>query len=189
LIVRELVLDGLERRLLEARDGLWRWRGPLQERGRLLELIDARVGQLDEQQQALLALVALGEPFGWSLLGRGEDATARSLIRRGVLTADQDGRRLALRATHPLFGESARARLSATRATALQCRLADALQATGMKRAGDLLRYVGWRLESGGTASAEELLRAAFAAERAFDFALAERLDSAAREAASPAQP
>lgn len=183
LIVRELVLDGLERRLFRARDDLWRWSGPLQPGGRLLELIGARIGQLNDREQALLEIVVLGEPLGWSLLRRGEAAAADSLTRRGVLAAEGDGRRLMLRLAHPLFGESVRARMSPARATGLQRRLADALEATGMKRSGDLLRYAGWRLESGGTASAEVLLRAAFAAERAFDSVLSERLARAAGEA------
>ena len=110
--MRELVLDGLERRLFRARDELWRWSGPLQPGGRLLELIGARIGQLDDHEQALLEIVVLGEPLGLSLLRRGEAAAADSLTRRGVLAAEQDGRRLVLRLAHPLFGESVRARMS-----------------------------------------------------------------------------
>ena len=78
LIVRELVIDGLERRLFRARDELWRWSGPLQPGGRLLELIGARIGQLDDHEQALLEIVVLGEPLGLSLLRRGEAAAADS---------------------------------------------------------------------------------------------------------------
>lgn len=180
LIVRELILDGLERRRLVAQAGLWRWRGPLQAGGRLLELIDARIGQLDDHEQALLELVALGEPLSWGLLESSEAVAADGLIRRGVLAAERDGRRLDVRLAHPIFGESVRARMSRIRATALQRRLADALEATEVRRSGDLLRFAVWRLESGGTASTDLLLRAAFAAERSLDSVLAERLARAA---------
>jgi DNA-binding NarL/FixJ family response regulator len=183
LVARELVLDGLERRRLVARDGLWRWRGPLRVQGRLLELIGARIGQLDDPDRELLELVALGEPLGWSLLDPQEAVAAEALIRRGVLTADRDGRRLELRLAHPLFGEAVRADMPLSRVTALQGRLADAFEASGMRRSGDLLRSAVWRLEAGGSSQSDLLLRAALAAERSLDSVLAERLARAAVDA------
>ena len=183
LIVRELVLDGLERRLLEARAGLWRWRGPLRAGRRLRELIQARIGQLDDRERELLELVALGEPLGASLLHPGEAVAADKLTRRSVLVADRDRRRLELRLAHPLFGESVRAGMPAMRGSALQRRLADALETTGLRRSGDLLRFVVWRLDSSGTAAAELLLRAAVLSEVSLDPVLAERLARAAVEA------
>jgi DNA-binding CsgD family transcriptional regulator len=183
LIVRELVLDGLERRLLDARAGLWRWRGPLRAGRRLQELIQARIGQLDDRERELLELVALGEPLGASLLDPSEAVAADNLTRRGVLVADRYRRRLELRLAHPLFGESVRAGMPATRGSALQRRLADALETTGLRRSGDLLRFVVWRLDSSGTAAAELLLRAAGLSEVSLDPVLAERLARAAVEA------
>jgi DNA-binding CsgD family transcriptional regulator len=182
LIVRELVLDGLERHLLVARAGLWHWRGPLRSGGRLLELIGTRIGHLDGHEQALLELVAVGEPLGWSLLETGETNAADDLIRRGLLAAERDRRRLELRLAHPLFGESVRAGMPATRGSTLQRRLADALEATGLRRSGDLLRYAVWRVESGGTAAPELLLRAATIAFSRVDPVLSERLARAAAE-------
>ena len=182
LIVRELILDGLERHFFVARGGLWCWRGPLQSGGRLLELIGARIGYLDGHEQALLQLVALGEPLSWSLLETSETDAADDLIRRGLLAAERDGRRLELRLAHPLFGESVRASMAATRGSMLQRRLADAFEATGLRRSGDLLRYAVWRVESGGTAAPELLLGAAMVAFRRVDPVLSERLARAAAE-------
>jgi DNA-binding CsgD family transcriptional regulator len=182
LIVRELVLHGLERGGLVAVAGLWRWRGPLQSGGRLLELIGTRIGQLDGEQQALLELVALGEPLAWSLLETSEADAADDLIRRGLLAAERDGRRLELRLAHPLFGESVRASMPATRGSTHQRRLADVLEGTGLRRSGDLLRYAVWRSESGGTASPELLLAAAAVAFSRADPVLSERLARAAAE-------
>jgi type II secretory pathway predicted ATPase ExeA len=182
LIVRELVLDGLERSFLTARAGLWCWRGPLQGGGRLMELIGARIGHLDDQERVLLELVALGEPLGWSLLETSDANAADDLIRRGLLAAERDGRRLELRLAHPLFGESVRASMPATRGATLQRRLADGLEATGLRRSGDLLRYAVWRVESGGTAASELLLEAARVAFSRVDPVLSERLARAATE-------
>jgi DNA-binding CsgD family transcriptional regulator len=182
LIMRELILDGLERHFLIARGGLWHWRGPLQSGGRLLELIGARIGYLDGHEQALLQLVALGEPLSWSLLETSETEAADDLIRRGLLAAERDGRRLEVRLAHPLFGESVRASMAATRDSTLQRRLADAFEATGLRRSGDLLRYAVWRVESGGTAAPELLLGAATVAFSRVDPVLSERLARAAAE-------
>ena len=52
-----------------------------------------------------------------------------------------------------------------------------------MRRSGDLLRFALWRLDSGGTTSADLLLRAAFVSEGSLDSLLAERLARAAVEA------
>jgi DNA-binding CsgD family transcriptional regulator len=182
LIVRELILDGLERRVLIARAGLWHWRGPLRSGGRLLELIGARIGHLNGHEQALLELVALGEPLSWSLLQTGETDAADDLIRRGLLAAEWYGRRLELRLAHPMFGESVRASMAATRGSTHRRRLADALEATGLRRSGDLLRYAVWRVESGGTAAPELLLGAATLAFSRVDPVLSERLARAAAE-------
>lgn len=111
LVVRELVLGGLEREELAPHQGLWRWRGPLRSSGRLLELIRTRVGHLGERERSLLELVSLGEPLGWRLLDTREAAAADALVRRSVLTVARNGRRVELRPAHPLFGESARADL------------------------------------------------------------------------------
>jgi DNA-binding NarL/FixJ family response regulator len=183
LVVHELVLDGLERHLLLSHEGLWRWRGPFHPGWRLLGLIEARIGQLSKCEQELLEKVTLGEPLSWSLLEASDAIAADDLVRRGVLAAGRDGHRLELRLAHPLFGEAVRARLPATRATALQRDLADALEATRMRRSGDLLRYATWRLESGGTAPADVLTRSANLGAWLLDSVLAERLARLAVEA------
>lgn len=183
LVVRELVLDGVERHLLVEHAGLWRWRGAMQAGGRLLELIEVRVGRLGDDERAVLETVSLGEPLSWSLLEASEAVAADGLTRRGVLSVERSGRRLEVRLAHPLFGEFVRARMPPTRVRALQRRLAGALEKTGARRSGDLLRFAVWRVESGGTAPATLLLRAALLAERSHDSVLAERMARAAVDA------
>jgi len=183
LFVQELVLGGLEQRLLVEHEGLWRWHGALEPTGRLLDLMEARIGQLDEAERGLLELVALGEPLGWSLLEPVEATGAERLVRRGVLAAEQDRRRLVVRLAHPLFGEAVRTRMPPAQTAAHYRRLADALEATGMRRAGEPLRVAFWRLESGGSASPDLLLGAWRIAEDLGDDVLAERLARAAVDA------
>jgi DNA-binding NarL/FixJ family response regulator len=180
LLVRELVLGALDRQAFILRQGLWRWRGEVHAGHRLLELVGTRIGDLEEAERALLELVAIGEPVAWSFLEDDEPTAAETLMRRELVIAERAERRLELRLAHPLFGEVVRARLPPTRAAALQARLADALEASGLKRSGDLIRFAVWRLESGGTATPAVLLRSVKVAFNSFDFPLAERLARAA---------
>jgi DNA-binding CsgD family transcriptional regulator len=183
LFLRELVLDGLERHLFALQQGLWRYRGEPQVGHRLRELLGTRIGQLEDVERALLELVAIGEPLAWSLLEDGEAAAAEVLMHRELMVAERHGRRLELRLAHPLHGEVVRARMPPTRVAALQARVADALEATDLRRSGDLIRFAVWRLESGGTASPTVLFRSAKVAFDLFDFHLAEHLARAAIDA------
>ena len=74
-----------------------------------------------------------------------------------------------------------RATLDVTARAALTRRLADALEATGGRRAGDLVRLAIWRLEGGGGARPDLMVQAAQRALFAWDEPLAVRLATAAR--------
>lgn len=76
-----------------------------------------------------------------------------------------------------------RAQLTPTRLEAIYARLADALEARGARRSGDLLRIAVWRLEAGAGGDGELFARAAEQALAGFDPALAERLARAALQA------
>jgi DNA-binding NarL/FixJ family response regulator len=182
LMVRELVLDGVKQGSFVPSHGMWRWDGQVQAGGRLRELIGARVGQLDESERSLLELVGVGEPVAWSLLEADERAAAEMLMRLQLIVVERDGRRLELRLAHPLYGEAVRAGMPPTRLALVQARLAVALEATGLRRSADLLRFAVWQLEAGGAASSEVVLRAANVAFNSFDLPLAERLARAASD-------
>ena len=62
-------------------------------------------------------------------------------MRRELIGADRDEGRLELRLAHPLYGEAVHGRMPPTRMTAVKVRLADALAATSLERAGDLIRF------------------------------------------------
>jgi hypothetical protein len=181
LVLRELVLDGFERGTLVEHEGLWRWHGELRVGRRLRELLAARVGSLDDEERDVLGTVAFGEPVGSAWLG--ESGRVDRLIERGLLEARREGRRVEVRFAHPLYREAVRVGTPVTRRVLLLRRLADAVEASGARRRGDLLRLASWRLESGGSLAPEALVRAAGHAELAFAPALAERFARAAEEA------
>jgi ATP/maltotriose-dependent transcriptional regulator MalT len=157
---------------------------------RLQEILDARLGNLHTDQVALMEVLAYTEPASVSFLEAMFSSSAlEAAERQGVVVVEKDGRRLAGRLAHPLYGESVRARCPVLRARDIQRRFAAAVEATGARRRDDLLRMVTARLEAGETAPPEQLLAGA---RRAYvlDPVLAERLARAAADAGGgiPAQ-
>jgi DNA-binding CsgD family transcriptional regulator len=183
LLVRELVLDGVERGSLVERSGVWRWQGPLVPSRRVRDLIKGRIGDLDRSERDLLDAIALGEPFGRALFEGAAASAADGLVRRGVLEEVREGRRVALRMAHPLYAEAARATMSPTRAFSVQQQLAEAVEATGARRRDDVMRMAVWNLETGKPTDGGSLLRAAQFAAASFDARLAERFARAAEGA------
>lgn len=180
LFLRELVIGALQAGSLARDGGLWRLVGPLAPSGRLVELVEARLGGLGDVERGLLEAVALGEPLATAELTALADVTAaESLERAGLLASKMDGRRLEFRLAHPLHGEVLRQQMSALRRRSISRALADVVEAAGIRRAGDELRLATWRLDAGG-AGPELLLSAAATARRRYDFPLAERLVRAA---------
>ena len=182
LLLRELVLAGLELGRLEQHDGVWRWSGPLGVTHRLADLIEARLGRLDGQQRAVLELLAIGEPLSPSVLGQATaPGVLEALERQRLVVVEPEGRRLEVRFAHPLYREVLRRRTPVLRARTVYRQLAGTLEGLGMRRREDLLRVAAWRLEAGAPASAGLLTAAAGKAARADDV-LAERLARAAVE-------
>jgi len=183
LFLRELVRHGLDGGLLADEGGLWRWRGRVEGGPRLAELVDLRIDGLRTATHDLLELVAVGGPLEVGLLPPDAAAALEELERRELAVRRTDGRRRFVDVAHPLHGEAVRARLAATRLEALHAQLADALEARGARRGGDLLRLATWRLEAGAAGHGALFGRAAFAALAAHDQGLAERLARAAIQA------
>jgi DNA-binding CsgD family transcriptional regulator len=181
LFLRELVLDGLERRTLFDRDGLWHLSESSGVGRRLRDLVLSRIGELDAKERAVVELVALGEPVPMAWLQ--ESVAVDRLVRRGVLEARRDGRRVEVWFGHPLQGEVLREGIPPTTSVGVWRRLATALRASGLRRRGDLLRLATWRLEGGESVDPEVLLAAARSAELAFSPGLAERFARAAEVA------
>jgi DNA-binding CsgD family transcriptional regulator len=180
LFLRELVRHGVDRGLLSQDGDVWRWRGEVKAGMRLAELVDVRIEDAGASERRGLELVAVGAPLEVGLLEAGEPAALEALERRELVQRLTDGRRRFVDVAHPLHGEAVRAQLAPTRIEAIHARLADAVEAHGGRRGGDLLRVAVWRLEGGATGNAALFERAAVQALGALDPVLAERLARAA---------
>lgn len=181
LLLRELVIAAHASSELNRAYGVWRWTGRLELAPSLTDLIDTRIDQLEPDVQAVVELVALGEPIGLDLLTRAAGSRAvEAAEERGLIGIVPHDRRSNVRLAHPLYGEVVRRRCPVTRTRRLKAQLADLVEQAGARRREDLLRVAVWRLDS-GTAQVPSLLQEAGA--RAFgqyDVPLAERLARAA---------
>ena len=184
LFLRELVLGALSDGTLVDEEGLWRLRAGLSPSDRLVELVDARLRDLDPASLELLRLAAYAEPLGTRELemAGGPEAVER-LERAGLVVTELDGRRVQLRVSHPVYADVVRRSTSAVRQALMARQLADATEAGGARRREDALRIGIWRMEGGGGTNPDVLLRAALDARWRYDFALAERLARAAVDA------
>jgi DNA-binding CsgD family transcriptional regulator len=180
LFLRELVRHGVDHGLMSEDGGVWRWRGEIRAGTRLAELVDLRIEDAGESARRVLELVAVAAPLELGLLAPDELEALDALDRRELVERRSDGRRRFADVAHPLHGEAVRAQLKPARLEAIHARLADAVEAHGAQRGGDLLRIAVWRLEAGADGDAGLFTRAAEQALRAPDVVLAERLARAA---------
>ncbi len=184
LFLRELVTGALEAGALRQTGGLWRRTAQAGLSARLVELVESRLAGLAVSQRQALEVIALGEPLPLAVLRRvvaGPEVTG--LEAKGLISAAPAADGLEVRLGHPLYGEVVRREVGAVRAAAIRRGLADALQAD-LRRPGDLLRVVTWRLEAGEQVADPGLLTAAAQqAARVFDHGLAARIGQAAIEA------
>ena len=177
LYLRELVLGSLDAQTLVDDAGLWRLVGDVSSSPRLADLVEARLTGLDEEELAALELVAFGEPIGVDVIERlSSGAALERLERRGLLATEVDDRRVQARLAHPLHGDVLRERTPLFRARSVRRALADEVEATGVRRRGDVLRVALWRLDGGGTTRPDLLLEAARMAAFANDDKVAVRL-------------
>lgn len=181
LLARELVSAAQASGALADVGGVWHLSEGATTSPRLAELVSARIGALDDDEQRVMELVALSEPLGLALLeAAGLGVAVERLERRDLLRVDLDRRRAEVRAAHPLHADVARTRIPALRARNLRRWLADAVVATGARRRGDALRIATWRLDAGLPAEPEVASTAARQARAAFALDLAARLAEAA---------
>ena len=173
--LRELVRAAVDDGTFVDDIGIWRLRGSLHPSKRLAELVEVRLEGLSAPQRELLELVALGEPITVGEIPDLDLSTLEELERRGLLRAQLDGRRTEVRLSHGIYGQVLRERMPLLRTRAIGRQLGDAVEATGMRRRGDLLRVATWRLDGDG-ARPELMLAAAEIARRRSDPVLAERL-------------
>ncbi|MEU0883811.1 LuxR C-terminal-related transcriptional regulator [Lentzea sp. NPDC005914] len=137
---------------------VWSLDGPVPLSPRLIELIEAHLATVPDDERRVLELLAFGEPLD----------LAASEALDGLVTVSSDGLRLA----HPLYGEVLRAQCPPLRKRNHQRHLASVLD--------DPLRVAVLRLDSGTADDPAELLTAARLASATGGVVLTERLARAA---------
>ncbi len=184
LYLRELVTSGIEDGTFVRTRGVWRLLGAVTPGPRLSELIEARLGRLDEASRRGLELLAFGEPLGVTVLEHlvPPDALERA-ERAGLITISRHNRRSQARLAHPLYGAVLRRNTPLMLAPYLHQRLVAAVQTTPMRRADDMLRIAAWSGRAGTPCDTDMLTRAARHAMQVFDYELAEDLGRRAVEA------
>jgi tetratricopeptide (TPR) repeat protein len=177
LYLRELLLAGLDARQLMHAEGVWRWRGALRVGSRLAEVVRGRLGDLGSGLREALEMLAVAQRLELSLVEQlcGEDLL-REAEGKGVVTTVREGRRDEVEFAHPLYAEVLRQGIPQHRVERIMGRLAAALEGTGARRRGDLLRSCDWRLQAGLPVPDGLLLASATEARETGDWRLAERL-------------
>ena len=177
LYLHELVLSGLASGVLAQEEGLWRWRGPLVTGFGLRELIEGRLARLAPDARCLLEMLALGEPLDLALLEKlGSRGALEGADSMGLISMARLGASTQVRLSHPLYAEVLRAGTSPLRRQRALQQLARSIEATGSRRADDLLRRATLLIEAGRTIPAADLAAAADRALTLGDPRLAERL-------------
>lgn len=173
LYARELILGATESGSLRRVDGLWRWDGRVRMGDRLADVIGRRIRGLDDAEQRALAVVAVGQPLRLALAEWLIDTEVLTRLERAKLIAVTDG---VLSLEQPLFGDVIFAQHGVFFGREVTRSLADAADAYGDRDEEDLLRRVGWLIDSGAKPKPDEALRAARVALASFDAARAAQL-------------
>lgn len=181
LLLREVLANISGTDELVQEPGGWAWSGRLTTGAALTQLVDERIGRLDESVRTVLELVALGEPIGLTLVQRECGETAVRIAEESLLIRVlEDEMRANVRLTHPIYGEVLRQNMSTTRARTRRAQLAALIEGTGARRREDLLRVAVLRLDSRTATDPVQLLNAAGLAFADADTRLAARLAQAA---------
>jgi DNA-binding CsgD family transcriptional regulator/transcriptional regulator with XRE-family HTH domain len=188
LLLHEIVLAGVETGALLKTDGVWRWRGQPVSGLRLGEVTQSRIGKLVPEEKELVELLAVGQPLELRVVERlAAEPVIERLETAGLIRVEAAEGSHMVRLAHPLYADILGRQLP-IRLRKIKRQLATAVEAAGSADADDLLRVATWRLEAdddvapaslisssqrAGSLSAhglaEQLARAALAAEDSFD--------------------
>lgn len=151
LYLRELVEEGLRRRVLTRSAQGWAWQGSLVLSASLRELIADRIGRRSPAERAVLETVALSEPIELEALELLCDPDAVTALERdGLVVVQSVGRRWMVSLNHPLYVEAVRAQTPESAARRTRLALANWLEARALHRGEDILRLAGLHAEAGG---------------------------------------
>ena len=130
LAMRELVLASLEGGTLTEADGIWHLYGAPAVPRAWLELVAARLGNLDDDERRALELLALGEPLTLDVLfDLVSPRTVERLEERELVACRREGDFDEVWLSHPLHGDVLRERMPSLRRRRWIEHLAGALEA------------------------------------------------------------
>jgi DNA-binding CsgD family transcriptional regulator len=184
LYLREVVVGACADGSLTEEGGIWRLRGSACMPPRLVELVERRFDSLDSDARAALEVVAFAERIDLDQVIKLADIEALERLEdEGLVEVVEEGGAPIIVLAHPLYGEAVRATMPQLQRRRVSGAVADAIEAAGMPRPGDVVRVATWRLDAGQPVDANLLTTAAHRAYEANDYSLADRLAAAAREA------
>jgi DNA-binding CsgD family transcriptional regulator len=162
LFLRELVLDGLARGLVQDRGGRWQWIGAIHAPRHVMELLESQLDQLPAEQRRGLELVALSEPLECAAFAElASQSDLDALLEKGLVVTRHEGEQVVARLAHPLTGDVAREQLSDSGRLRLLRDLAGTVPARIDARPAEVLRRVTWLLDIGEPVDNDSLIRAA----------------------------
>ena len=182
LYLRELVSGAVRGGALEQEQGLWRLRRREPPGEALTALVSRRLNGIGDAARLGLVLLDIGQPLAARIASEvGDLESLATLEAHGLITSENAGGERMVRLAHPLYGEVARIRTSASTLDALRIRLAAAVREREL-RPGDALRVVTWLRDSGAPIACDLLLDAAAEAYAARDPQLAAELAQRAEQ-------
>ena len=186
-IVEQEVADG---RVVN-QHGYWHWTGDPIMPPSLVELIEARIGDLPAGVDDVVDALAVGEPIELAVLQRITDpAAVEEADSRGLITVEPGIAGVQVRVAHPLYGEVRRRGAPATKLRRLRGLVATEL--AGSAERDDIqvvVRRATLSLDSDLAPDVDLLVRAAHGAVWLGDLSLAERLAQAAGRVESGLEP
>ena len=182
LFLHQLVTQEMQAGRLISHDGFWQWIGTMKVSQSLVDLVDQRIGATPESVLEVLDLVAVAEPLELAHLGAlAEPAAIEDAERRGLITISRTTPTSVARLGHPLFGEVRLAQAGHLRLERLRGRIARMIASPNtVVGPPDPLRLALLWLQSDMAPDPRVFTRAARAAFKRLDMALAQRLAEAA---------
>jgi DNA-binding CsgD family transcriptional regulator len=103
-LLAELIAAGLATGALRAGDDrTWRWQGELSLSSRLRRLVEAGIGDLDDDEREVLELIAFGEPIDADvLMNLTAPGAVERVERRRLIVTLAHGRGIRVRLAHPI---------------------------------------------------------------------------------------
>jgi DNA-binding CsgD family transcriptional regulator len=181
LFLRHLVDGALESGALIRNRDVWQLRGRAAITTELASLLESRIEQLPDGVLEVLRYITFYEPLEYEVLAgfTGDDAIDEA-ERRGLIAIVEDGDRLLVRFTHPLFGQVVRRQIGVGLSRRLRGRLVRALRERVPRSAPERIRMAELALDSDQAPDLKLLRTATRDAVRLADVPLAERFARAA---------